>query len=307
MRTIMYALLFATACATSGSDARPTPSAGQASTASVKALIAGDYAGALALARSGLVSSPGDPWLLYDEGVAQAGLGQLDQALQTLRHAEQQFTDPHDRSLAAYRRALALEFAGRCAEASTEFSRYASTQRSENPTLAEDAEAHLEFCVPPTLQQVAERQEGEALKLAASNDKVLEAERLSTQSVQALAVGDYRAALGRAEAGLQIVPDDPWLLYNKGTALAELHRTDEALTTLRHAEGLFSESNLHGRSAVIYRQAIALEVAGRCEEEAAQLKRYAELAQPQQKDFVQHALAHVKFCKLANANYKALY
>jgi tetratricopeptide (TPR) repeat protein len=306
-KTTIFSLILATACATPGSNTRSSPRAGRSSTEAVNALVRGDYAGALATAERGLAAHPTDPWLLYDKGAAQAGLGHLDQALETLREAEKRFTDPHDRSLAAYRRALALEFAGRCAESSTEFSRYAALVHNENPALADDALAHLKFCVPPTPQQVAERQEAEALKLAASNERVRHAEALSTESVQALVSGDYGTALTKAAAGLEVLADDPWLLYNKGTALAGLDRTEEALTTLRQAERLFSETNVHGRSVAIYRRAMALEVAGRCDEESAELQRYAEIAKPNEADFVPHALAHVKFCKLANANNRNTY
>jgi tetratricopeptide (TPR) repeat protein len=306
MQKMIYALLLAAACATPGSDARPSASSGRISTDAVTALVKGDYAGALAIAERGLSAHPGDPWLLYDRGAAQAGLGLIEQSLETLRQAEQRFTDPHDRPLAAYRRALALEFAGRCAEASTELSRYAALVRNENPTLAEDAMAHLKFCFAPTAQQVAEREEAAVLRTAASNEKARRAEELSTESVQALVVGDYHAALAKADAGLELVPGDPWLIYNKGTALAGLEQIDEALTMLRQAERLFSESNIHGRSVAIYRRAMALEVAGRCAEESAELTRYANIAKPTEPDFIQHALAHVKFCKLANPN-KSIY
>jgi tetratricopeptide (TPR) repeat protein len=302
MRNFICILVFATACATSGSDTRPSPNTGRSASDAGNALVKGDYAGALAIADRALASHPRDPWLLYNKGAAQAGLGRLEQALETLREAEQRFTTPHEQSLAAYRRALALEFAGRCAEASTELSHYAAIVGNADPSLAKDALAHLSFCIPPTAQQVAERQDAEALKLAASNEKVRQAEELSSDSVRALASGNYGAALAKAEAGLAIVPDDPWLLYNKGTSLAGLERTDEALSTLRQAERLFSESNIHGRSVTIYRRAMALELAGRCEEESAELQRYAQVAKPAETDFVAHAMAHVKFCKLASAN-----
>ncbi len=299
MRNLIYTLLLATACAASGSSTRPAPTAGRAATEAANALVNGNYPGALAICECELATHRGDPWLLYNKGAALAGLGRLDQALETLREAELQLTSPRDRSLAAYRRALALEFAGRCAEASTEFSSYAALVQHDNPTLAEDALAHLQFCVAPGARQVTERQESEALRLAASDKRGRRAEALSTASVEALTLGDHRGALVRAEAGLVLVPADPWLLYNKGTALAGLDRTDEALTSLRLAERLFSDSNIHGRSVAIYQRAMALEVAGRCEEEAAELDRYAELTKANDPDFVQHAMSHVKFCMLA--------
>lgn len=301
MRNLSLAVLFATACATPGGSTRSSVGAERASTASVDAMIRGDYAGALTAADRGLAGHPDDPWLLYDRGVALAGLGHLDDSLATLRRAEQRFSSPHDRSLAAYRRALTLEFAGRCAEASTEFSHYAALVGGAEPTLAADAMAHLRFCVPPTEEELAVRSETERLQAAQPDPQRLAAERASTAAVEALSKGDYQGALAQAESGLLAAPNDPWLLYNKGTALAGLERLDEALVTLRRAEALFAPANIHGRSVATYRRAIALEIAGRCEEERTELDHYAALVGPTQPALAQHSAAHLRFCKLANA------
>jgi tetratricopeptide (TPR) repeat protein len=299
MRNTMLLAIFVTACAAQGST-RPSPSAGRASTETVEYLIRGDYAGALARVSDGLHRHPDDPWLLYNKGVALAGLGRIDESLNTLRSAENGFTDQHNQSLAAYRRALALEFAGRCGEASTEFSRYAALVRNTEPKLADEALAHLRFCISPTQQQMAEREEVARLAANASDKSRQEAERESTASVEALVVGDYAQALARAEAGLQLAPQDPWLIYNRGTALAGLGRVDESLDALRRAEHLFSTDNLHGRSVATYRRAIALEVAGRCKEEKAELDHYAWLGGFKDPQFAEHERAHVRFCQLAN-------
>ena len=299
--SIFFVVLLATACATSGPQARSSAKAAPSASDAAQALVAGDYARALDLADRGLAAHPDDPWLLYNRGAALAGLGHVEGALETLRAAEQRFATPHERSLAAYRRALLLELSGRCAEASTELSTYAALVAVNEPDLARDALAHLAFCVPPTPEEVAERQDADMLKLAAPAAEVRRAEALSSDAVRALTHGDYQAALAAAEAALAVVPDDPWALYNEGTALAGLQRTDEALHALRQAERLFSESNTHGRSVAIYRRAMALEVAGRCEEEATELQRYAQLTHAADPAFAAHAMAHVKWCKLANA------
>ena len=131
------------------------------------------------------------------------------------------------------------------------------------------------------------------------------AERYASDAAKALIHGDYAWALDTAERGLVAHPGDPWLLYDQGAALAGLGRTDESLAALRRAERLFPAANIHGRSVAIYRRAMALEVAGRCEEEADELQRYAQLAKPADPDFVLHALAHVRLCKLANAGIKS--
>jgi tetratricopeptide (TPR) repeat protein len=302
MRNLGFVIVFATACATPGASTRSSMSAERASTESVNATIRGDYAAALVAADRGLAAHRDDPWLLYDRGVALAGLGHLDESLATLRHAEERFTTPHDRSLAAYRRALTLEFAGRCAEASTELSHYAALVGDAEPALASDALAHLRFCVTPTAEQVAERDETGRLRVAQIDAQRLAAEQASTAAVESLVKGDYQAALGHAQTGLQAAANDPWLLYNKGTALAGLERIDEALATLRQAEALFAPSNVHGRSVATYRRAIALEIAGRCEEERAELDHYASLVGGTEPALAQHAAAHLRFCKLANAH-----
>jgi tetratricopeptide (TPR) repeat protein len=297
--SIIFAILVA-ACSTPGGNTRSSPSAGRASTEAVEDLIRGDYVAALARVERGLAKEPNAPWLLYNKGVALAGLGRIDESLAVLRAAEARFPGAHEQSLAAYRRALALEFAGRCGEASTEYSRYAALVRASEPTLAEDALAHLRFCVAPTQQQLAVREETARLAAHMADATRATAESQSTESVRALVAGDYAKALTHAETGLLAAPQDPWLLYNAGTALAGLGRVDESLAMLRRAEHLFSADNLHGRSVATYRRAIALEVAGRCQEEKAELDHYASLIGYKDPQFAQHERAHVRFCQLAN-------
>lgn len=277
-----------------------TPSASRASTEAVTAMVRGDYAAALAIADRGLAKWPGDPWLLYNRGASLAALGHVDQALETLRASERAFGDAESRALAAYRRALTLEFAGRCAEASTELSHYAALMRATDATLADEAMAHVKFCVSPTPQQLAERDEAARLARTMSNPAIRAAEEASTEAVRALSVLDYAHALQVVNTALDFAPDDPWLIYNKGTALAGLGRLDESLEWLRAAELSFSAENLHGRSIATYRRAIALEVAGRCDEAGAELTHYAQLMNETQPLLAQHALTHIKFCRLAN-------
>jgi hypothetical protein len=70
-------------------------------------------------------------------------------ALESLTGAEDAFfaSDIHGRSVAAYRRALALEGAGRCEEAAYEFKHYAELVQPAEPLMAEHALAYLQFCV----------------------------------------------------------------------------------------------------------------------------------------------------------------
>src|SRR5512142_2240627 len=121
MRRIMAVLVASGLVCGCGATMKKAPAIAEEAAA---ALAAGDNAGALALARHGLVEWPGDAWLRYDEGCALAGLGRVDEALPALRAAERAFPDGYSKSLAVYRRAVALESSGRCPEAVREFIRY---------------------------------------------------------------------------------------------------------------------------------------------------------------------------------------
>src|SRR5690242_14171980 len=59
----------------------------------------------------------------------------------------------------------------------------------------------------------------------------------STPAAEALTKGDHQTALKVAEAGLTKKPNDFFLLYAKGSAQAGLGLVDDALSTLRKAEG----------------------------------------------------------------------
>jgi tetratricopeptide (TPR) repeat protein len=281
MRLPLVALVLAGGCAASAPLQRSTPDAARAASASATALAHGDDLGALSLAERGLARHPNDPWLLYDKGAAQAGLGRVDDALATLDRAERHFATPHERSLAVYRRAIALEQAGRCADASRELGRYAALVQKRQPWLAAEALAHRTRCTPPAMQA--------------------EVAALSTDATRALAAGDHAAALAKANAGLALAPDDAWLIYDQGSALAGLGRTDEALAALRRAEQRFGEHDPRGRALAIYRGAMALDAAGRCDDEARELQRYALLARPADREFVAHAVRHVRVCTIASA------
>jgi tetratricopeptide (TPR) repeat protein len=301
MRHLTLTAMLLTACATPAGTIRSSSTASQASTNAVEAVVRGDYAAALADTDRGLSRDHGNSWLLYNRGIALAGLGRTDESLQTLRAAERSFADAHDRGLAVYRRGLVLEGAGRCAEAATEYSRYAALVRANEPQLAGDAMAQPTFCVAPTAQQEAERDEAARLRLAASDTTVRKAEELSTAAGRALSVGDYAAALARADEGLALIPADPWLLYDKGAALADLERPDEALPLLHQAEQEFATTDVHGRSVASYRRALALEAAGRCNEERDELQHYASLVRPTQPHAAQQALTHLKYCRIATS------
>jgi tetratricopeptide (TPR) repeat protein len=309
MRKLVHAMCLLAACAASDAEARgpSSPNAERTATEAAVALARGEHARALAVAERGLAAHPHDAWLLYDKGSAQADLGQLDSALETLRDAERRFPRAQDQALAVYRRALALELLGRCAESARELERYAALVQTRHPKLAADARSHVAFCIPPTARQAAVRAQTAALERAAQDQRAQKVDAASTASARALMAADYRAALAEADAGLAIAAGDPWLLYNRGSALAGLGRIDEALISLREAERRFPRSSSHGRSVAVYRRAMALEVAGRCDEELAELERYAEVARPGEPAFQRRAVAHVRLCRLASASTKTIF
>jgi tetratricopeptide (TPR) repeat protein len=118
-------------------------------TQAARGLIRSDYQAALDAAQAGLKVKPGDPWLLYNEGVALVGLDRLDDALPVLRQAETNF-DPADtfgRSVAIYQRAISLEQAGRCDEARPEYQRYADLVQPQDKRMARDAQTFANLCV----------------------------------------------------------------------------------------------------------------------------------------------------------------
>jgi tetratricopeptide (TPR) repeat protein len=298
MRTFLAVSIMSVAlgaCATNQQDRQVLVQRDEEATAAAQALIRGDHAEALRLADVALAKRPGAPWLLYDKGSALAALGRTDEALAVLREAEAKMParDVHGRSVAIYRRGLALEYAGRCAEASTEMARYAGLVKS--PQLSADVAEHTRYCIGPTAEQAARRQEAAALAASMADPKRKQVMDASTAAVVALTQSDYTTALARAEQGLAVAPDDAWLLYNKGTALTALGRVDEGTKVLREAEDHFAPSDLHGRSVAAYGRALTLEGAGRCQEAAREYDHYAAITGAKGEEAA-HLKTHLRMC-----------
>jgi hypothetical protein len=97
-----------------------------------------------------------------------------------------------------------------------------------------------------------------------------------------------RVAALRAAAGGQIQPvaghvvpapgsrdGEParaWLLYSRGVSLLHQGKVDAGVSALSRAEAAFVTP--HGRSLAAYRQALAFEQAGRCDEADHAFRRY---------------------------------
>lgn len=120
-----------------------------------------------------------------------------------------------------------------------------------------------------------------ARRVDLSTEERRAAARLSTQAARAIIDGNYEEALEITSEGLAMAPDDPWLLYNRGIALAELGRIDEAVAAFDRAETGFPPDDLWARAVTAWRRAYALERVGRCE--------LAELAWEDYQDLVRQA------------------
>jgi predicted Zn-dependent protease len=110
---------------------------------------------------------------------------------------------------------------------------------------------------------------------AGSLPRPLEVSRLDHEATLALRAKQYRHALELADAGLVRAPQDPWLLYDRGAALAGLGRTDEAIAELARAGQSFPANNPWGRALAAYRRGVALDRAGRHEEARKAFGEYA--------------------------------
>ncbi len=106
-------------------------------TASSRALANKQFDDAYHLAQAGLAIDPHDPWLMYDAGLALAGLGRTDDAYSLLVTAEKTFRIPYGKQIAAYARAMILANAARCEQASVEYHHYAKLAGGKDRRMAE--------------------------------------------------------------------------------------------------------------------------------------------------------------------------
>ena len=122
------------------------------------------------------------------------------------------------------------------------------------------------------------RRPGARVRAALPRDTLCSAAIASASNVASTLIGgDYT---GRARARRQGAGDaepSPWLEYNRGVALAELGRTDEAIAAFAAAERSFGTDDMsrHGRAVAIYGRARALKKAGRCPEARRACDEYA--------------------------------
>jgi tetratricopeptide (TPR) repeat protein len=189
-----------------------------------------------------------DGWHHYDEGNRLVDGGHAGEAASEYRRAEDAFGDKYlvERSMAIYARARALDLAGRCTEAYDAYREYADFVQVSDPR-----SAYAAISVAETCRQIP------------TDDTAL------TGVVVALRSREYARALALVE---RIQPSsrlsDAWCNYDRGAALAGLHRTDEAIGAFETAEQRFAEAGegVRGRPLVEWSKARVLSEAGRCDD-----------------------------------------
>src|SRR5215831_14353363 len=107
---------------------------------------------------------------------------------------------------------------------------------------------------------------------------------LEEASSAALQSGDYQKVMALSEQGLAADPNNAWLLYDRGAAMASLGRLDEAVTTLARAEATFRADQPWGRALASYRRGLALALLGRCHDAQTALASYATLMKQLDRD-----------------------
>ena len=212
---------------------------------------------ALALADRAVAISPTSALAHYDRAVALQQLGRADAAVEDYREAERRFglSEVKGKSIAIYGRARALADAGRCAEAHVAYQEYADFVRFFDPRAADLALEYAKNC---------------------RETRSVLGDRAASNAASAVIRADYKDALQIAEEE-SAVSRSPWLDYNRGVALGELGRLDEALAAFAAAERGFGEdeASRHGRAVSIYGRARLLERAGRCPEAQRACEQYA--------------------------------
>ncbi len=101
------------------------------------------------------------------------------------------------------------------------------------------------------------------------------AAELDTQAADALIRHDAQRALTFADQAIAADASDPWAHYNRGAALSELQRTDEAVQSFHRASDLFGNADPWGRSLALYGVANAYASVGRCVEARPAFQCYA--------------------------------
>jgi tetratricopeptide (TPR) repeat protein len=265
---------------------------------SARSIRSGQWENALELADRSVAFEPSSAWAHYDRAVALERLMRTDDAIAAYRLAHSLFagTDARGRSIALYGVARALDDAGRCTDAATAYGQFATYVERSDAAAATLARSYARECGQAHLRG------GEAT---------------ASEMSSAVVDGHYERALRRADVAAAMTttndaagagPASPWVEYNRGVALSELGRTDEAVRAFASAEAAFAASakdgarsasktkdDRWGTSIAVYGRARALDNAGRCAEASKAYREYAMLAPAPDQAAV--ALATSKKCK----------
>jgi Flp pilus assembly protein TadD len=98
--------------------------------------------------------------------------------------------------------------------------------------------------------------------------------RASDAASAALSRGDFQQAVDAANEAIGLDPTDPWPYYNRGCALGDLKRTDDAIASFGQAETRFSDR--WPRSISVWGRARAYALAGKCTDAQRTYKEYAD-------------------------------
>lgn len=135
------------------SDCRPT--ADPALGAFYDRIDKGRFAEALRAGEGVSKAGREDGFYDYARGVALAGVGNVDEAVNAFTQAEDRFgNDRRNRSIAIYGRARALDNAGRCDEARRAYQEYADLVRATSPSDAGLATSAARMCRPANVAPV---------------------------------------------------------------------------------------------------------------------------------------------------------
>jgi tetratricopeptide (TPR) repeat protein len=194
------------------------------------------------------------------------------------RQAESLFAgqDRWGKSISIYGRARALNDIGRCDEAKAAYKEYAGYVGSFDPPAANLALIYANDCRVPE---------------APIGDLAM------TELTQAIVLGRYEAALSQADRVTGPAKESGWVDYNRAVALANLGRTNEAVTSYRLAENRFVPWDWFGRSIAIYGRARALDMANRCKEAKVAYTEYANLVRPRRTEDADAALVRADACQ----------
>ena len=140
--------------------------------------------------------------------------------------------------------------------------------------------------------------------LAFAQTSKADSSALEDASSAALRRGDYQRVLTLTEQGLAARPNDAWLLYDRGAALASLNRLDEAVIALERAEATFSADEPWGRALASYRRGLALARLGRCADANVAIAHYATIMRELNRTVAADAQRSVAQCERQNVSGK---